>query len=323
MNTDHTIKDSVSGGWVEHMPNRLRPYLRLSRYDRPIGFWLLALPGWIGLAFAALTHGYDKGDLKWAILIGIGAIAMRGAGCTYNDIIDRDLDRRVERTALRPLAAGTISVKSAWVWLALQCLIGLAVLTFFPRLSQIIALSSLALVAAYPFMKRITFWPQAWLGLTFNWAVLVAYSAKAGHVSAPLISLYIGLVFWTIGYDTIYACQDIEDDAMIGVKSTARLFGNKTKTGVGILYGLCFFNLSIALPYEVMLLGHSQFQTQTSDSQYLAPILCLLLFPFALHLFWQVRALKIENGASCLTLFKSNRTAALLLIAGLVLANLL
>lgn len=227
MNTDQTIKDSVQGGWVERMPEPMRPYLRLSRYDRPIGFWLLALPGWIGLCFAALSVGFSWADVKWAVLIAIGAVAMRGAGCTYNDIVDRDLDAKVERTALRPLPAGSVTVKQAWFWLVMQCLVGLAVLAFFPRLAQIIALSSVVLVAAYPFMKRITYWPQAWLGLTFNWAVLVAYAAKTGMVNLPLFLLYAGLVFWTIGYDTIYACQDVEDDALIGVKSTARLFGDK------------------------------------------------------------------------------------------------
>ncbi len=311
MTQDQTIKDSIKGGWVERMPASIRPYLRLSRYDRPIGFWLLALPGWIGLAFAALRHGFDQSDLKYAALIGIGAIAMRGAGCTYNDIVDRDLDKQVERTALRPLAAGTIRVKSAWLWLVLQCLVGLTVLAFFPRLSQIIALSSLALVAAYPFMKRITFWPQAWLGLTFNWAVLVAYSAKTGQITPSLLLLYLGLVFWTIGYDTIYACQDIEDDAMIGVKSTARLFGNKVKLGVGISYLLVAVLLAAAFMLSLV---------STKED----PNLRLLsLFPFFLHLFWQVQALETEDNNAYLNIFKSNRSAALLLIAGLSLAILL
>ena len=305
---DSVIKDSVAGGWVERMPARLRPYLRLSRYDRPIGFWLLALPGWIGLAFAALSHGFTWDDLKWAALIGIGAIAMRGAGCTYNDIVDRELDKQVARTALRPLAAGTISVKSAWVWLALQCLVGLAVLAFFPRLSQIIAVSSLLLVAAYPFMKRITFWPQAWLGLTFNWAVLVAYTAKTGTLGQPLFFLYVGLVFWTIGYDTIYACQDIEDDAMIGVKSTARLFGDKTKKWVGWLYfGAVIFiwnAMIFAMPPDPVTI-------------LVAPLLATL--PFGLHLKRQVSQLNPQAGAQCLRLFKSNRIAALLLVGGMVL----
>ena len=305
MQKDTTIKDSIQGGWVEHMPAWVRPYLRLSRYDRPIGFWLLALPGWMGLCFAALSVGFSGADIKWAVLIGIGAVAMRGAGCTYNDIVDRDLDKQVERTALRPLPAGSVTVKQAWLWLVMQCLVGLAVLAFFPHLSQIIAVSSVALVAAYPFMKRITYWPQAWLGLTFNWAVLVAYTAKAGVVSLPLFLLYAGLVFWTIGYDTIYACQDVEDDAMIGVKSTARLFGKRTKLGVGLCYTAA-----------IILIGYALFVTSH-------PVYALgLAAPFSLHLFWQVWKLAPSNAKLCLSLFKSNRTAGLLLIVGLAIPSL-
>ncbi len=334
---DSIIKDSVTEGWVERMPARLRPYLRLSRYDRPIGFWLLALPGWIGLAFASLSYGFTWDDLKWAALIGIGAVAMRGAGCTYNDIVDRDLDKQVERTALRPLAAGTISVRSAWVWLALQCLVGLAVLAFFPRLSQIIAVSSLALVAAYPFMKRITFWPQAWLGLTFNWAVLVAYSAKTGEITPALLLLYGGLIFWTIGYDTIYACQDIEDDAMIGVKSTARLFGKHVKLGVALSYIICLVLLALAVMNETLGLiwyydgadlFYGSFNEETIISPYktsmnLSWLYLLLLIPFAFHLLGrQISQLDPEHGAFCLDLFKSNRMAAFILIICLSLVAL-
>ncbi|PHR61673.1 MAG: 4-hydroxybenzoate octaprenyltransferase [Robiginitomaculum sp.] len=305
MKKDTIIHDSIAKGWVENTPEGLRPYLRLSRYDRPIGFWLLGLPGWIGLAFVALQSGFSMQDAKYAALIAIGAVAMRGAGCTYNDIIDRELDKQVERTALRPLAAGTISLKSAWVWLVAQCLVGLIVLMFFPRLSQIIAVSSLALVAAYPFMKRITFWPQAWLGLTFNWAVLVAYTAKTGFISPSLLALYFGLVFWTIGYDTIYACQDIEDDAMIGVKSTARRFGNRVKTGVGICYA-----------FTLLLLCYAVF----SFTQNI--LICLNLLPFGLHLVWQILKLDQHDGAGSLVIFKSNRLAALLLIASFALTPL-
>ncbi|MCF6221782.1 MAG: 4-hydroxybenzoate octaprenyltransferase [Robiginitomaculum sp.] len=302
---DQTIKDSVQGGWVEHMPAPMRPYLRLSRYDRPIGFWLLALPGWIGICFAALSVGFSSADVKWAVLIGIGAVAMRGAGCTYNDIVDRDLDKQVERTALRPLPAGSVTVKQAWLWLVMQCLVGLAVLAFFPRLAQIIALSSVVLVTAYPFMKRITYWPQAWLGLTFNWAVLVAYTAKTGAVSLPLFLLYVGLVFWTIGYDTIYACQDVEDDALIGVKSTARLFGKRTKLGVG----LCYIASLVLIGYALFVMSHNVYSL-------------LYAVPFALHLFWQVWKFEPNNAKLCLSLFKSNRTAGLLLVFGLALPSL-
>ena len=370
MTTDQTIKDSVAGGWVEHMPARMRPYLRLSRYDRPIGFWLLALPGWIGLAFAVLTiyelypggrmfegmnsqywNGYWH-EAKFAILIAIGAIAMRGAGCTYNDIVDQDLDAQVDRTALRPLPAGTVTTKQAWVWLAIQCIIGLLVLSFFPRLSQITALSSLVFVAAYPFMKRITFWPQAWLGFTFNWAILVAFTASIPIISAPLILFYLGLVFWTIGYDTIYACQDVEDDAMIGVKSTARLFGRRIKLGVGLCYTAAILLVEYALfimshriypPSDYIPRGMSHddslplgyqfiwshvgaYGSQTFYGDYPVNPALLLIIPFALHLFWQVWKLDPNNAKLSLSLLKSNRTAGLLLLLGLAapsLANLL
>ncbi len=317
---DSVIKDSVQGGWVERMPASMRPYLRLSRYDRPIGFWLLALPGWIGLAFAALGVGFSGADVKWAVLIAIGAIAMRGAGCTYNDIVDRDLDKQVARTALRPLAAGTTSLKSAWVWLALQCLVGLAVLAFFPRLAQIIALSSVVLVAVYPFMKRITYWPQAWLGLTFNWAVLVAFSAKTGTVSLPLFLLYGGLVFWTIGYDTIYACQDVEDDALIGVKSTARLFGDKVRLGVGICYLACALLLGFAVNdvasfgVRVTKCGDEVIQSFLFGLDYQI-VGWGIIVPFIVHLAWQVIRIDFNKSALALKLFKSNRNAALILIA--------
>ena len=327
MTHDQAIKDSIAGGWVEHMPEGMRPYLRLSRYDRPIGFWLLALPGWIGLCFAALSTGFVWVDVKWAVLIGIGAVAMRGAGCTYNDIVDRDLDKQVERTALRPLAAGTISVKSAWVWLALQCLVGLSVLAFFPRLSQIIAVSSVVLVAAYPFMKRITYWPQAWLGLTFNWAVLVAYTAKAGAVNMPLFLLYAGLVFWTIGYDTIYACQDVEDDALIGVKSTARLFGDKVRLGVGACYLACVTLIAYAIALEPHLSVNTkcrpvQSHLSVPDFHWFGIVGIVFILPFVLHLLWQIWRLQISNSPQCLKLFVSNRTAAILLATSIALIAL-
>lgn len=314
MKQDTIINDSIPQGWVEHMPAGLRPFLRLSRYDRPIGFWLLALPGWIGLAFAALSTGFTASDLKYAALIGVGAIAMRGAGCTYNDIIDRDLDKQVERTALRPLAAGTVSLKAAWIWLFLQCGVGLIVLAFFPRLSQIIAVSSIALVAAYPFMKRITYWPQAWLGLTFNWAVLVAYTAKTGEIALPLLFLYAGLMFWTIGYDTIYACQDIEDDAMIGVKSTARLFGQHVKLGVGLSYLICIIFLFFAKYLTpIILYADPKVNAERMNIALLASAIVTIV-PFTIHLMSQVIRFSGSDTKKSLQLFKSNRTAAFLLI---------
>ncbi len=291
------IKDAAGTHWVYRAPAALRPYLQLSRLDRPIGYWLLTLPGWIGLAFAGLGNGYRVSDLKWAVLILIGAIAMRGAGCTYNDIIDQDMDAKVDRTAARPLPAGTVSTRRAWAWVLAQCFVGLIVLLCLPSLAQITALCALPLVAAYPFMKRVTWWPQLWLGLTFNWAVLVAYTAVTGAFTSALFVLYAGLVFWTVGYDTIYACQDIEDDAMIGVKSTARRFGKRVRLGVGISYALSCILIGLA------------YYLETGIWQYSA-----IAALFGLHFFVQVKRLDPTDSALSLRLFKSNAIAALILV---------
>jgi len=309
------IADSAKTHWVNRAPLAIRPYLQLSRLDRPVGYWLLTLPGWIGLSFATLSHGLAWSDFKWAALILIGAIAMRGAGCTYNDIVDQDLDAKVERTALRPLPAGTLTTKQAWIWVFVQCFIGLLVLLCLPRLAQILALCSIPLVAAYPFMKRITWWPQVWLGLTFNWAVWVAYAAKTGEVSWPLLILYVGLIFWTIGYDTIYACQDIEDDAMIGVKSTARRFGDRVSLGVGISYCFMIAFIGFAIkksgvfPVDLENFGEPLFPLGIDFSG-----IILILLPIAGHLAWQLLRLNPNEGRNCLFLFKSNIFAASLLI---------
>ena len=312
------IKDSDKGHWVNRSPLSVRPFLQLSRLDRPVGYWLLALPGWIGLAFATLSHGLEVSDLKWAVLILIGAIAMRGAGCTYNDIIDQDLDAQVERTALRPLPAGTITTKQAWIWLFVQCGVGLIVLLCLPRLAQIISLCSIPLVAAYPFMKRITWWPQLWLGLTFNWAVLVAYAAKTGTLNPPLLILYTGLIFWTVGYDTIYACQDIEDDMKIGVKSTARRFGRQIKLGVGVCYSLCFLLISYGSFVEFMQYsGPPNVSFKHSKFFLTSPILS----PFFLVLIWQTLTLKPNNSINSLKRFKSNFWAGIVLICVILIPS--
>jgi len=315
MNTP--IKDSDMGHWVNRSPMGIRPYLQLSRLDRPVGYWLLAIPGWIGLAFATLSHGFATSDLKWAALILIGAIAMRGAGCTYNDIVDQDLDKQVERTTLRPLPAGTITTKQAWIWLLAQCAVGLIVLLCLPRLAQIISLCSIPLVAAYPFMKRITWWPQLWLGLTFNWAVLVAYAAKTETMSVPLLILYTGLIFWTVGYDTIYACQDIEDDMKIGVKSTARRFGKRVKLGVGVSYVLAIFLTGIALILEQEIDNSRLYDTSIAYNL----TTLFYLSPVGLHFIWQLLTLKPKNPKNALDRFKSNILAMLLLVALLSLLS--
>jgi len=313
----NAIKDSDKGHWVNRSPLSVRPYLQLSRLDRPVGYWLLALPGWIGLAFATLSHGFAASDLKWAALILIGAIAMRGAGCTYNDIVDQDLDKQVERTALRPLPAGTVTTQKAWIWLLAQCAVGLVVLLCLPRLAQIISLCSIPLVAVYPFMKRITWWPQVWLGMTFNWAVLVAYAAKTGTVSLPLLILYTGLIFWTVGYDTIYACQDIEDDMKIGVRSTARRFGKRVKLGVGINYLATTIFVSLAGVSEFYAVQYETnsipFLLNLTDSLSLFPAAIIILSPFILILSWQIFTLEEQNEKNSLRRFKSNSWAGIVL----------
>ncbi len=255
-------------------------------------------------------------DYKWALLLFIGAIAMRGAGCTYNDIVDQDLDRQVTRTALRPLAAGTISTKQAWIWLFAQCFIGLMVLLALPRLAQIIALCSIPLVAAYPFMKRITWWPQLWLGLTFNWAVLVAYAAKTGHLSISIFILYAGLIFWTVGYDTIYACQDIEDDALIGVKSTARRFGAYVKPAVAMCFVIMTALLFFATGLEIIMRANPGIEGgywfRFSQTQLLKPSLGLMALLGALLLSMAYSLDK--DGENALKLFKLNRWIGILII---------
>ncbi len=307
------VKDSAKTHWVNRAPIGIRPYLQLSRLDRPVGYWLLALPGWIGLAFAGLSHDLVWRDLVWAVLILIGAIAMRGAGCTYNDIVDQDLDAQVERTALRPLPAGTVTTRRAWIWAFAQIGIGFLVWLCLPLLAKGIALLALPLVAAYPFMKRITWFPQVWLGMTFNWAVLVAYAAKTGVMSAPLFLLYLGLIFWTVGYDTIYACQDIEDDAMVGIKSTARKFGGRLRFGVFICYSLfVVFGListaSVAFNYS----PDAFFHWFIAIAIWCPSIFCLVVF---LHKF------RPPNFEQSLKIFKSNWIIAAFLIFNMMALN--
>src|SRR5829696_8675752 len=227
------VPDSERRGLIGALPPRLRPYASLMRLDRPIGTWLLYWPCAWSVALAGVGGRWDL--LLWLFL---GAFAMRSAGCVYNDIVDRDLDRQVERTRLRPLASGRASLAGAWILLAAMSLIGLVVLLQLDRTAQMVALASLALVAAYPFMKRITWWPQAWLGLVFSWGALVGWPAVTGAIDAPAILLWLGSVAWVVGYDTLYAIQDVEDDALVGVKSSARRLGGKAPLGVAIFYAI-------------------------------------------------------------------------------------
>ncbi len=303
LKSDRRVADSIRSSWVDRAPGSWRPYLRLARYDRPVGFWLLALPCWIGLAAARTETGLGWTDLYWTILFGIGAAAMRGAGCTYNDIVDRDLDAQVARTADRPLAAGTVSLKAAWGFLVAQCLVGLAVLVQLPLPAILTALAALALVAAYPFMKRVTWWPQAWLGLTFNWGVPVAGAAALGTPFAlEIVLLYAAMIAWTVGYDTIYACQDMEDDALIGVKSSARALGPHIRLGVGLSYGLSALLVAAA----GVIAGAGLFFAAG-------------FAVYAAHLFSQLSGLDPADGADCLRRFKANQLTGLLLVAAFVL----
>ena len=296
------VADST-GNWVDRLaPAPLRPYLRLARADRPIGSWLLLLPCWWSSALAAVaTHAWAPNPWH-LVLFAVGTVAMRGAGCTWNDIVDRDIDARVERTRSRPLPSGQVSLPAAVVFLVLQALVGLAVLLQFNSFAIATGLASLVIVAVYPFMKRITFWPQIVLGLAFSWGALMGWAAALGRLDWQAVVLYAGSIAWVIGYDTIYAHQDREDDALAGLKSTALLFGERTKPMLAI-----FFTAA------VVLIGIAGLGAGAR-----APF-ALSLAAFAAHLAWQVVRLDIADPALCLTLFQSNRDAGLILFAGLLI----
>lgn len=298
------VSDAVKGNWVDRLaPEWTRPYLRLSRADRPIGTWLLLLPCWWSLLLASLHDGrFGFFDL-WIIAgCGIGAVLMRGAGCTWNDITDRDFDGRVERTKSRPIPSGQVSVKQALVWMAMQALIAFGVLLTFNSTAIALGVSSLVLVAIYPFAKRFTWWPQVFLGLAFNWGAVLAWTAHTGSLGWPAVLLYAGGISWTLFYDTIYAHQDKEDDALIGVKSTARLFADKTNIW------LRFFMVA-----SVVLLAASVITAMLPDANILALTVALCgVWAFGWHLAWQMRRLDADNPDICLRLFRSNRDAGLI-----------
>jgi 4-hydroxybenzoate polyprenyltransferase len=292
----------ATGNWVDtRAPRWSRPYLRLARLDRPIGSWLLLLPCWWSAALAAgVAHDLSQLPLQIALFF-VGAFAMRGAGCTWNDITDRDLDARVERTRSRPIPAGQVSVLQAMLFLVAQALIGLAVLLQFNRFAVLTGIASLIVVAIYPFMKRITWWPQIVLGLAFSWGALMGFAATFARIDTTALVLYAGSIAWVIGYDTIYAHQDAEDDALIGIKSTARLFGTRTAQALVVFYGLAVLLIGVALALAGAGLPA-----------------WIGLAAFAAHLFRQISRLRIGDAALCLRLFKSNRDAGLLLFAGLL-----
>lgn len=301
-NATARVADST-GNWVDTLaPVWSRPYLRLSRFDRPIGSWLLLMPCWWSAALAAGV-AHDVSDLpRVVVLFFIGAFVMRGAGCTWNDITDRDLDGKVERTRSRPIPAGQVTVTQAAMFLVAQALVGLAVLVQFNRFAIMTGIASLLIVAIYPFMKRITYWPQVVLGLAFSWGALMGFAVILGRIDAAALVLYAGSISWVIAYDTIYAHQDTEDDALIGVKSTALLFGARTKQMLTLFYSLA-----------VVLIGSALWLAGAGWPAFIG------LAVFAAHLAWQVARIVISDPALCLRLFKSNRDAGLLLFAGLVI----
>lgn len=295
------VADST-GNWVDHLaPSWTRPYLRLARADRPIGAWLLLIPCWWSAALAAV-YAHQLPNLSHMVLFAIGAVAMRGAGCTWNDLVDRDIDALVERTRSRPIPSGQVSVRAAAVFLVLQALAGFAVLLTFDAFAIGVGIASLGIIAAYPFMKRITWWPQITLGLAFSWGGLMGWAGAFGRLDAPALLLYAGSIAWVIGYDTIYAHQDRDDDALVGVKSTARLFGQNTKPMLSAFYALA-----------VALIAAACWTAGAGSLTYAGLAL------FAAHLAWQVWRLNVNDPALCLVLFKSNRDAGLILFAGLVL----
>jgi 4-hydroxybenzoate polyprenyltransferase len=295
------LPDAAPANWVDRLaPPALRPWLKLGRFDRPVGLWLLMLPGWQGVALACAGQGHLP---DWTLLlrIAVGAALMRAAGCAYNDIVDRDIDAQVARTANRPIPSGQLTVRQAWGFVIACCVVAFVILVTLKLTAILLGIGSLALVAAYPFMKRITWWPQAWLGLTFNWGALLGFAAVAGNVSWAAVLLYAGGVFWTLGYDTIYAVQDLEDDAMVGVKSSARRLGDKAPLAV-----LAFYVAALALAVAAACVGG------------LGPLFLPFAGLYALHLSRQARTLKVDDPIGALRLFKSNRDAGLILFVGLV-----
>ena len=306
-NLEDRVADAVSGHWVDrYLPVGLRPYARLSRLERPIGWWLLLWPCLWSLTLAVSTIPADDlppvgGILWYGFAFWLGAVAMRGAGCTYNDLVDHKIDQKVERTRSRPLPANQVTRKRAWLWLGLQALIGLFVLLQFNSFSILLGFSSLIFVAIYPFMKRITHWPQFVLGLAFSWGALMGWAAIYGSLSFPPVFMYVAGVVWTIGYDTIYAHQDKEDDIMIGVKSTALLFADHTKHWL-----VGFYALMILLMAAAFLFSAAAWPAYLGLAAAMA------------HMGWQIWKLDIDSGDQCLDLFRSNTQVGWLLFAGLL-----
>ena len=292
----------ATGNWVDGLaPTWTRPYLRLARLDRPIGSWLLLMPCWWSVGLAGMkTSAFPS--LWHIVLFFIGAFAMRGAGCTWNDLVDRNLDARVERTRSRPIPSGQVSAANATLFMLAQALVGLAVLLQFNHFTVYVGLASLSVIVVYPFMKRITYWPQIVLGLAFSWGALMGWPAAFGRLDLPALLLYAGSIAWVIGYDTIYAHQDREDDLLIGIKSTALLFGERTRPMLASFYAVAVVLIAAA---GLLANGHLVFM--------------LGLIGFAAQLAWQVLRLDINDPAYCLALFKSNRDAGLILFTAMLI----
>ncbi len=300
--TRPSVADATPGNWVDAWaPHSWRPYLRLARADRPIGVWLLLWPCWWSLGLAGIETEADYPNLWFMALFAIGAIVMRGAGCTYNDIVDRDYDLKVARTKLRPIPSGQISVRQAQIFMVLLSLIGLAVLLQFNSFTILLGMASIGIVATYPFMKRFTYWPQAVLGLAFSWGALMGWAAMLGELSLAPLLLYGGAIAWTIGYDTIYAHQDKEDDALLGLKSTALKFGERTKSWLALFYGIAFAGI-----------GASGIAAGAGL------VFCLCLVAGATHLIWQIATLDVSDEKNCLVRFRSNRDFGAIIFASFI-----
>ena len=299
------LPDAVGQQWLFRLaPRAVLPYLQLARLDRPIGYWLLALPCWCSSALASVAT-YRRLDLWQLALFLVGAIVMRGAGSTYNDIVDRHLDAQVERTRHRPVASGRVGVAAARVFTVAQALIGFLVVIQFNWFTIALGIGSLAIVAAYPFAKRVTSWPQLVLGFAFAWGGLVGWAGLTGSLAVPAVAIYAAAIAWTIGYDTIYAIQDSRDDEVAGIRSTARLFGPRLKLAVALLYATAVALAELALAAAG---GMDLFWAQAGVAGY------------ALHLCWQVASIDLADPAQALRLFRANRDAGLILFVGLALA---
>ena len=309
------VADAARGNWVDSLaPAGTRPYLRLSRADRPIGTWLLLIPCWWGLALATLAAGRFTFEHLWiGVGCAVGAWLMRGAGCTWNDITDRDFDAQVARTRSRPIPSGQVTVRGAVIWMLVQSLVAFAILLTFSPLAISLGIASLALVCIYPFAKRFTWWPQVFLGLAFNWGVLLAWAAARSELGLAPVLLYAAGICWTLFYDTIYAHQDVEDDALIGVKSTARLFGESTAKWLKwfLVASVLLFSAGVILS-----LGTSANPLQLAVALGGA-------WAFGWHMTWQLKHLDIDDPEQCLALFRSNRNAGLLPVLFLAIANFL